>query len=83
MYDKNIPTHKPTTIFVLLVFISLTFVVFNPTKKIQALRNFIHYIFTPTPDLAMKVIDQSRYLSENMLSIVRVKEENRYLNEQC
>lgn len=82
MYDKSTPRHKPTPIFILLIFISLIFIIFNPTRRIQAFRDFIHYVFTPTPDLAMKVIDQSKYLSDNLLSIVRLKEENRYLREQ-
>ena len=79
---KYIPEHRPTLILIILLCISISLLAFNLTKKIWTLRYFVYYVFNPVPELALKIIDNSKYLSENLLSIVKLKEENRELKER-
>lgn len=76
------PEYRPTLVLVFLLIVSLGLIVFNFTNRIQALRYFVYYVLNPTPELALKIFDDTKYLADNLLSIVRLKEDNRYLQEQ-
>jgi rod shape-determining protein MreC len=82
VYSRFTPEHRPAVVFILLISISIALILFNLTGKIQTIRSFVRYIFAPAPDLALRIIDHGEYWGENIVSMVRMREENIYLKGQ-
>ncbi|MBU2567604.1 MAG: rod shape-determining protein MreC, partial [Elusimicrobia bacterium] len=70
---------KPAIVFVLLFSVSLLFIVFDLTEKVTFIRNFIKYLIKPAPGIALNIIDTGERIGGNVVSLVKVFEENRAL----
>ena len=73
---------KPTIFLFILSGLSILFISLDLTEKVTALRNLIHYFLSPCPEIALRIVDKSHLLGENIVSFVRTHQENQKLKKQ-
>ncbi|OGS27392.1 MAG: rod shape-determining protein MreC [Elusimicrobia bacterium RIFOXYB2_FULL_48_7] len=74
--------HQPTIVLILLISISLMLFVFDLTSKIESFKILFNYLLSPAPNLALKIINRQKELGEDIVSFVKIHQENRSLKEE-
>ncbi|OGS20394.1 MAG: rod shape-determining protein MreC [Elusimicrobia bacterium RIFOXYA2_FULL_39_19] len=73
---------KSSIVFVFLIGISLLIISLDLTEKVESLKIFAQYLLAPNPELALRIIDRNKYLSENFISFVKIHQENQFLKQE-
>ncbi len=74
--------HKPTIFLFILSGISLLFIILEFTTKVSVFRNLFYYILSPSPEIAIKIVDKTEILGENIISFVKTHQENQKLKQK-
>jgi len=68
--------------YLLLSALSLLLITLDLTDRVSALKDFLHYILFPSPQIAIKAVSETKKLGGNLTDIVRVFEKNRELRQR-
>jgi len=74
--------HKPTIFLLILSVLSIILILLDLTEKVVAIKNLIHYFLSPVPEIALRIVDKSHLLGENIVSFVKTHQENQKLKKQ-
>lgn len=73
---------QPAIVLTFLLGVSLLLILFDLNSKIDALKIYFNYLLAPSPEVALRIIDREKELSENMISFVNIHQENSKLKEE-
>ncbi len=73
---------KPLTRLALYIFISFFLLIFDVNQKVSFLKNFLSYIFLPTPKKAQQIFINFSEIPKTLSSLVMTREENIKLKKE-
>ncbi|MFN3966738.1 MAG: rod shape-determining protein MreC [Endomicrobiia bacterium] len=62
--------------------LSILLISLELTEKISAIRNLVYYFLSPSSEIALRIVNKSQILGENIISFVKTHQENQKLKKQ-
>lgn len=73
---------KPAFILVLLLFVSITLISLDLTKKVYSIKLFIYYLFSPVSNTVVDIINKTGQIDNKIASLIKLYQENQLMKKQ-